>query len=277
VEPIEGNRALWDELTPIHVASDFYDVDGFRSGRSSLRHVELGEMGDVAGKSLLHLQCHFGLDTISWARLGADATGVDLSPRSIEMARLLARQEETRASFHCTSIYDLEDVLDSEFDIVFTSYGALQWLPDIRKWAQVVFRFVKPGGIFYLVEFHPVIQAFGNTDRPELTDGYFYRSEPVEWISDGTYAQPGALVSNRSYQWHHPVGDVVSALVDAGMEIDFLHEHPAVHEQLRSWMVQDAAGWWRAPNDSLPVLFSLRARKKSVRIVAGKGASLALP
>jgi SAM-dependent methyltransferase len=152
--------------------------------------------------------------------------------------------------------------MDSDFDIVFTSYGALQWLPDIRRWAEVVRRFVRSDGIFYMVEFHPVIQVFGDSERPELADCYFYRPDPVEWISDGTYAEPGAAVSNRSYQWHHPVGDVVSALVDAGMEIEFLHEHPAVHEPLRSWMVQDESGWWRAPHDSLPVLFSLRTGRR---------------
>ncbi len=262
MEPIDGNRALWDELTPIHLDSEFYDVEGFRAGRSSLRSVELRELGDVEGKSLLHLQCHFGLDTMSWARLGAVVSGADLSPRSIEVARLLSEQIGTEAAFHCASIYDLPHVVDSDFDIVFTSYGAIQWLPDIRRWADVVARFVKPDGVFYMVEFHPVIQVFADSESPELADCYFFRPEPVEWVSKGTYAQPGAPVVNRSHQWHHPVGDVVSALVEAGMEIEFLHEHPAVHEPLRSWMVRDETGWWRAPHDALPVLFSLRAHKR---------------
>ena len=261
MEPIDGNRELWDELAPIHVASAFYDVEGFKAGRSSLRHIELGELGDVTGKSLLHLQCHFGLDTLSWARLGARVTGVDLSPRSIGIARLLAEQIGTDATFHCASVYDLQDVVSGDFDVVFTSYGALQWLPDIRRWAEVVARFVRPGGVFYIVEFHPVIQVFGDSGELRLDDSYFYRPEPVEWVANGTYAAARSAVSNRSYQWHHPVGDVVSAIVDAGMAIDFLHEHPAVHEPLRSWMVQDETGWWRAPHDSLPVLFSLRAKK----------------
>lgn len=261
MEPIDGNRALWDELLPIHVASSFYDVEGFKQGRTSLRQIELEELGDVAGKSLLHLQCHFGLDTLSWARLGARVTGVDLSPRSIDMARILAEQTGIDATFHCASIYDAEKVLGTTFDIVFTSYGALQWLPDIRRWAEVVSHFVNPAGTFYIVEFHPVIQVFADSETPLLDDSYFWRPEPVEWASNGTYAQPGAKVSNRSYQWHHPLGDIVSALVDAGMTIEFLHEHPTVHEALRTWMVQDETGRWRAPHDSLPVLFSLRAHK----------------
>ena len=261
MEPIDGNRALWDELLPIHLASAFYDVDGFKQGRTSLRHIELEELGDVAGKSLLHLQCHFGLDTLSWARLGATVTGVDLSPRSIDTARILAEQTGTDATFHCAGVYDADQVVDSAFDIVFTSYGALQWLPDIRRWAEVVSHLVNAGGTFYIVEFHPVIQVFGNSEAPELDDSYFWRPEPVEWVSEGTYAQPGAKVSNRSYQWHHPLGDIVSALVDAGMTIEFLHEHPAVHEALRTWMVQDETGLWRAPHDALPVLFSLRAHR----------------
>jgi SAM-dependent methyltransferase len=262
IDPIEGNRTLWDELAPIHLASAFYDVAGFRAGASSLRHIELEELGKVAGKSLLHLQCHFGLDTLSWARLGARATGVDLSPRSIEIARLLAEEVKVEATFHCASIYDLQGVVDSTFDIVFTSYGAIQWLPDIRRWAEVVCQSVKPDGFFYMVEFHPIIQVFSNSGRPELADCYFFRPEAVEWVSDGTYAEPGAPVSNRSFQWHHPIGDIVTALVEAGMEIEFLHEHPSVHEPLRSWMVPDEMGRWRAPHDSLPLLFSLRAHKK---------------
>ncbi len=262
MDPIEGNRALWDELTPIHLASAFYDVEGFKAGRSSLRPIEVEELGDVADKSLLHLQCHFGLDTLSWARLGARVTGCDFSLRSIEVARLLAAEVGIEATFHWAHLYDLPDVVDSTFDIVFTSYGALPWLPDICRWAEVVSQVVGPEGVFYLVDFHPVLQAFGDSPELALDESYFYRAEPVEWRDNGTYAQPGAAVLNRSYQWHHPVGDIVSALVAAGLAIEFLHEHPACPERLRPWMVQDEAGWWRAPKDALPVLFSLRACRR---------------
>jgi SAM-dependent methyltransferase len=261
MEPMEGNRALWDELVPIHQASAFYDVEGFRSGGSSLHPIEIRELGDVRDKSLLHLQCHFGLDTLSLARLGARATGADFSATAIEAARLLARETEVDAEFHCADIYALPDVIGSTFDIVYTSYGVICWLPDITRWAEVVSHFTKPGGVFYMVEFHPIIEGIGDGAVPELDGSYFYGAEPVEWRSKGTYALPGAAVSNRSYQWHHSLGDIVSALTSAGLVIEFLHEHADVHEQMRQWMVQDESGRWRAPHQALPVLFSIKAHK----------------
>jgi SAM-dependent methyltransferase len=261
MEPIEGNRALWDELVAIHMESDFYDVEGFKQGHQSLRRIELLEMGSVAGRSLLHLQCHFGLDTLSLARLGAVVTGADFSAEAVGAARRLADELGIDAIFVCAGLYELPEVIHSEFDFVFTSYGALAWLPDIRRWARVVAHFLRPGGTFYMVEFHPIVDAFGGTEAPEPEGPYFYDDAPVEWKCDGTYAEPGATVSSRSNQWHHPVGDVISALVEAGLTIQFLHEHPDVHEQMRPWMVQDDSGRFRAPRDSLPVLYSVRATR----------------
>ena len=226
LEPIDQNRALWDELVSIHMESDFYDVEGFKRGRTALRHIELEEIGDVSGKSLLHLQCHFGLDTLSLARLGAKVTGADFSAEAIGAARQLARELDIEATFVHGGLYELPEVIDAEFDFVFTSYGALAWLPDVRRWADVVAYFLRPGGTFYMVEFHPIVEAFGGTDTPVLEGTYFHDDEPAEWKCDGTYAKPGAAVSNRSYQWRHPVGDVVSALVESGLTIEFLHEHP---------------------------------------------------
>jgi SAM-dependent methyltransferase len=259
--PIEGNKALWDELVPIHLGSTFYNVEAFKKGASSLHDIELRELGEVRDKSLLHLQCHLGLDTISWSRLGARVIGVDFSPRSIEAARSLADEVGTEATFYCADLFDLEAIEQSTFDIVYTSYGVLPWLKDLRKWAEVVAHFVAAGGVFYMVEFHPVIEVFADSPTPELEGRYFFDDEPVEWKSNGTYAEPGAQVSNRSYQWHHPVGEVVSALIEAGLTIEFLHEHPDMHEQMRPWMVRDSEGRWRAPGNSLPSLFSLKAHK----------------
>jgi SAM-dependent methyltransferase len=264
-DPVRGNRALWDELTPIHLASDFYDVDSFRAGRSSLRRIEVEELGEVTGKTLLHLQCHFGMDTLSWARLGAEVTGCDLSARSIEVARSLAEDLGVKARFVCCELYHLPHVLDGDFDVVFTSYGALPWLPDIGGWADVVRHFLRPGGIFYMVEFHPVIHAFGDGPESDLAESYFHRDEPHPWKAKATYADPTATVSNTSFQWHHPLGDVVSSLVDRGLAIELLHEHPSSPERLRPWMVQDEDGWWRSPLDALPALFSLRARLSPAR------------
>src|SRR6476661_801270 len=131
--PLEENRLLWDELVPVHAASDFYDLAAFREGGSTLRPIEIRELGDVNGKRLLHLQCHFGMDSISWARRGANVVGVDFSPAAINLASELAREERVAAEFICSDLYDLPDKLDGRFDVVFTSYGVLTWLPDLDR------------------------------------------------------------------------------------------------------------------------------------------------
>ena len=157
---IKINRDSWNNKTEYHVKSAFYDVERFLDGESSIQDIELNLMGDVRGKSLLHLQCHFGQDTISLERLGAKVTGVDLSDKSIEIARQLAESTESAASFICCNIYDLPSYLNESFDIVFTSYGTIGWLPDLNKWAEIIARFLKPGGQFIFVEFHPVVWMF---------------------------------------------------------------------------------------------------------------------
>jgi 2-polyprenyl-3-methyl-5-hydroxy-6-metoxy-1,4-benzoquinol methylase len=153
---VAANRALWDEWTPIHVGSAFYDVDGWKSGRRhDLPPLLVDEVGDVAGKDLLHLQCHFGLDTLSWARRGARVTGADFSERAVEQARLLAAETGLEARFVVSDVVDLPDRLEGDFDVVFTSFGVLNWLPDVPRWAEVVAHFVRPGGFFYIAEAHP--------------------------------------------------------------------------------------------------------------------------
>lgn len=262
-DPIAGNRALWDELTPIHAGSAFYDLEGFRAGRSSLYRIEREELGEeVAGKRLLHLQCHFGLDTLSWARMGAEVTGVDLSPRSIELARALADELTINAHFVCASLYELPSVLEASFDIVYTSWGVLAWLPSLTRWADLIAHYLEPDGVFYMAEFHPVVNGFGDDDRPGLVDPYFHTGEVREWKTDGTYADPEARVANRSYQWVHPLGDVITSLIDAGLDIECVREHPRAPERIRPWLSQDEDGWWFYPGDPIPLSFSVRARHR---------------
>ena len=178
-EYFEANRRHWDEVVPIHMRSDLYDVDSFKAGKSKLKPVEREELRDVRGKTMLHLQCHFGLDTLSWAREGAIVTGVDFSEPAIEGAKALAAETGIEARFIISDVYSLPDRLEEEFDIVFTSYGAICWLPDIGRWAQVVTRFLKPGGTFYMVEFHPVCGIFDND--PAVTD----LKRPLSVLLDG--------------------------------------------------------------------------------------------
>jgi SAM-dependent methyltransferase len=260
-----ANRDRWNELAGIHARSAFYDVDGFRAGKSALRPLEVAEVGDVAGKALLHLQCHFGLDTLSWARLGARVVGADFSDRAIELARSLAGELSIPAEFVCANVYDLPGVLSGRFDVVFASYGVLCWLPDLPRWAAVVAHFLKPGGTFYLADIHPFAMVFDDrVPGPELRVGYpyFHSPEPLRSETPGTYADRTAEVKHRtSYEWARGLGDVVNAVIGAGLRVEFLHEFPYCICGILPGMAQGADGWWRLPAASgeVPLLFSLKA------------------
>lgn len=178
----KANRALWNEWTSINEKSEFYDLEGFKSGKTTLDPIELEELGDVSGKTLLHLQCHFGLDTLSWARLGAKVTGADFSESAIGLARSLSKELSIPANFLCSNIYDLPKILNGKFDIVFTSAGVLAWLPDLERWAQVIARFLNIRGAFYIREFHPLAYVFDDQEgitEPEVAYPYFGSSEPM--------------------------------------------------------------------------------------------------
>ena len=263
----EANRRHWDEIVPIHAGSEFYDVASFRAGGSKLKPVEREELGDVQGKTMLHLQCHFGLDTLSWAREGAIATGADFSERAIETARALAAETGVEARFVVSDLYALPEELGGQFDIVFTSYGAIYWLPDIRRWAQVAAHFVRPGGTFYIVEFHPFAWVFD--DAPDVTDlhvryPYFPTGEPLRFEIEGTYADRSAAVEHRvSYSWPHPLGDIVTALIDAGLRLEFLHEFPFSTFQFVPFMEKTGEHTVRLTKHDgcVPLLFSIKATK----------------
>ena len=222
-------------------------------------------MGDVSGKSLLHLQCHFGLDTLSWARLGAKVTGVDFSDRAIASARSLSKETGIKADSICSNIYDLPKTLKDEFDIVFTSYGILAWPPNLQRWAEIIAHFLKPGGAFYMVEIHRLLQVFDDSEdcnEPKVIHSYFpTNDEPLRFEKTGSYADGSVLLDNESYEWTHSLGEVVSALTGAGLRIDFLHEFPVCCYQAFPFMEQDEDGWWRIKGDNIPLTFSLRAIK----------------
>ena len=266
-EYMDANRRQWDALAPIHARSDFYDVDGFRAGETSLASVELEEVGEVRGRSLLHLQCHFGLDTLSWARLGAKATGVDFSVPAIRIARSLSAELDIPARFLACNVYDLPRTLDEPgaFDLVFTSYGVLCWLPDIPRWARVVAHFLRPGGAFHMVEFHPYAGVFDDENESELRVRYpyFYARQPMEFENTGSYAEPTADVTTRGYEWSHPVSDVVNALIGAGLRIEHLREHPFSAYQQLPMLARGADGLWRLPEGAgnVPLMYSIKAVK----------------
>src|SRR3954447_15480241 len=260
-----ANRANWNAWTAINAASAHYDVAGFRQGKTTLNAIERDELGSVAEKSLLHLQCHFGLDTLSWARLGATATGVDFAEDAIVLARSLASEAGLDARFVCADLYDLPAALTGTFDIVYTSGGVLFWLKDLDRWAEIVAHFLAPGGTFYILEMHPVINVFDRQDATELRVAYryFHRSEPIQFTSTGTFADPTAEHETVEYSWNYGLGEVITALIGAGLRIEYLHEFPYGTAQWFAFMRQDTDGWWRWEDatNTLPLLFSLRATK----------------
>ena len=262
----QSNRNMWDELTEINARSKFYDLDGFKAGRIVLNPLELEELGPyVAGKRLLHLQCHFGMDTLSWARLGAEVTGVDFSPHAIELATAIAAELKIPARFLCTDIYELPKLLDETFDIVFTSYGVLTWLSDLTGWAKLVARFLKQGGIFYIAEFHPFAMMLDDElDTPRLRYDYFDKNMLVFPNTTGSYADPNANVNTAfSYEWQHTLGEIISALCAAGLHIDYLHEHETMVYRMASYMVESSPGVFRLPADHprVPLEYSMMAHR----------------
>ena len=265
---IEANRRSWDARTPTHFNSHFYDVDGFRAGASSLHSLEIEEVGEVEGKSLLHLQCHFGLDTMSWARLGARVTGADFSEDAVSLARSLSEELGIDARFVEASVYDLPNLLDGRFDVVFTSYGALTWLPDLERWAGVIAHFLEPGGFFYVVDSHPFGDVFHDEeDATELRPFYPYSTRgagPLEFPPGSTYTDGPDRHYGSTFEWGHSVGDILNALISAGLTVDFFHEfHFAAYQALPT-MERGDDGWWRLPEggESVPFLFSLKATKR---------------
>jgi SAM-dependent methyltransferase len=257
----ELNRSWWDERVPLHVASEFYEVDAFKAGGNALRPFELAEVGDVSGRSLLHLQCHFGLDTLSWARLGARVTGLDFSAPAIEAARSLAAETGLDAEFVTAGVYDAPRTLgERRFDIVYTGLGALNWLPDIQRWASVVAQLVAPGGFLYLSEFHPITSVFADDDLTVERD--YFQHEPFLYDEPGTYADLEAPTEhNRTEEWEHGLGEVVSALIGAGLTMELLHEHD--YTLFPRWpFLEQRGGFYRQPEGRprLPLIYSLRAR-----------------
>lgn len=263
-EQMNVNRRYWDEVVPVHARSGFYDLAGFKAGENKLDNLERDEVGDVAGKSLLHLQCHFGVDTLSWARLGAQVTGMDYSEEAIRAAKELAAECGLDARFICCNLYDLPQHLGGQFDIVFTSYGVLCWLPDLREWARIAASYVKPGGFFYIAEFHPFSTVFdAEADTLQYRDPYFAK-DAISYEVDGDYADRKIrLAAIKDYEWIHTLGDILNSLLEAGLRIEYLHEHAfTVFEQF-PFLVPDKPGNWRFPEETapIPLMFSLKATK----------------
>lgn len=249
------NKRAWDGRVQTHVTSKFYDVEGFLAGDSSLQEIELNELGDVDGKRLLHLQCHFGLDTLSWARKGAIVTGVDLSSAAIDQANSLKEQTELDASFVCSDVYAYADIATGDHDIVFTSYGAVCWLPCLDKWARTINKSLREGGTFYMVEFHPVY---------DLVSGYsyFHKDQPdVE--EEATYTENSDGEKAPVAVWSHPISDVINALLRIGLHIEHVNEFPFSPYDCFEGMEEEQEGrfYLSKSGQHVPLLYSIKATK----------------
>jgi SAM-dependent methyltransferase len=273
-EYVDMNKQLWDTWTRVNLQSRFYDVEGFAAGRGrDLDPIARAGPGDVRGKSLLHLQCHFGMDTIRWARHGATVTGVDFSPEAIQAARALAARMDVPATFIESDVYELPSRLDGRFDVVFTSHGVLGWLPDLLRWARVIEHFLAPGGTFYVVDVHPILLLFNDRlKEPDLRllYPYFHGPEPIREEHAGCYTEPDAPIRSVEYAWLHRVSEIFGALLGAGLRIESFEEYPYLSWAFFPWMEQRPDGWWQLPeheslplgHGSLPLMFSLKAVKK---------------
>ncbi len=272
----DANRANWDASVPVHLNAyprqEFIDDPKFLTSTVRITLEELGDV-DLKGKTLLHPQCLFGLDTLSMARLGATVTGVDLSPEAIKEARKLSEVSGVPGRFIESDVYAAPEVLDEQFDIVYTGEGALIWLSDIAGWGKVMAHFVKPGGIFYVRDLHPLLLSLQNVleiDAPKIEYPYFEAGGPHHQAAGvgGTYSDPDAKVYQpENFQWNHGLGETVQSLIDAGLVIEFVNEHKHVHARLWTdeWpeMIQDENGFFRLPKnqDMIPLTFSIRAHK----------------
>jgi SAM-dependent methyltransferase len=269
---VRANRANWDERVPIHLGAASYELESLRAGRGTLNPIEEAEIGPLAGLRVLHLQCHFGRDSLILASRGATVVGLDFSKPAIATARELAAELglTERARFVEADLYDAPSAIPEPgaFDLVFVTWGAINWLPDIRRWAEVVAHFLKPGGGLYLAEGHPAALVLDDAARRESAmPGWFvpyFAQEALVFDDPSDYADETARLTHaRTYEWLHPLGAIVTALIDAGLTLRWLHEHDAVPWRMFKLLVPDADGMYRWPDRPwLPLAFSLRAERR---------------
>lgn len=254
------NKSLWNAKVPHHMQSEFYQMEQFLQGKSSLNPIELNLLGAIEGKSIAHLQCHFGQDSLSLSRLGAHVTGFDFSESAIEQAQQLAKQLQLDTQFMCTSIYAIpKHVAAEQFDIVFTSYGTIGWLPDLSEWAAVIRHLLKPSGKLIMVDFHPVVWMFDNDFTTIEYD--YHKSEPIVEEEIGTYADPSAPIKATSVSWNHSLSEIFQALNANGLQLKVFQEPDYSPYNCFKGMHEDEPGKFRFPHlkGRIPMLYALVA------------------
>jgi SAM-dependent methyltransferase len=262
------NRKNWDERVAIHRRDEtgFYEVGKVLAGEDKLNAIEAAELGNIKDFRIAHLQCHFGLDSVCLAGRGASVVGLDFSPEAIAEARRIAKATKRDASFVEGNVYEARELLQGEFDMVYVTWGAINWLPELGPWAKVVASLLKPGGHLYLAETHPAILCFEWVEG-KIVPHYHWRTPKHQpTASDLPFTYNGAsdrLQNTRTYEWIHPLSDIIGSLREAGLGIDWYHEHPALTWALFPNMIEGEDGLYRMPADfpQLPLSFSLKAVK----------------
>lgn len=255
------NKATWNEKVKIHSQSQMYDLELFKRGKSSLMSYELNALGDVKGKSLLHLQCHFGQDTLSWSRMGAKCTGIDLSNEGVKLAKTLNAELKLDAEFICCNVLETSKYVKETFDIVYTSYGVIGWLPDLKPWGQMIAERLKSGSTFFMAEFHPIVWMFDYLEgKPVMTYGYM-QDEVIYEEYKGTYAEKDSNMISKEYGWNHGLGEVVSALTEAGLHIEYLKEFNESPYDILPDLVKTESGMYTTKYQLYPLIFTLKATK----------------
>lgn len=271
----DANRDLWNQRTVVHRNSAFYNLVGFKNGETVLTPIELTELGDVKDKTLLHLQCHFGMDSLDWARRGAKVTGLDISDVAITEAKKLNEELGLDAKFICSNIYDagisnnkitqtppLEGLGEAVFDIVFTSYGTIGWLPDLEPWGKMIAERLKPGGTFYIAEFHPMVWIFDD-DFTHIKYSY-EKTEVIVTENEGTYTDRDADIKGKEYSWNHSISEVLNALIGAGLRVEMFNEYMYSPYPCFRNVIEFEAGKWhiKGLEGKIPMVYSLRAVKQ---------------
>ncbi|MCW3462444.1 class I SAM-dependent methyltransferase [Chitinophaga nivalis] len=259
---LSANKEMWNQRTGVHVKSDFYDMPGFLQGNTSLKAIELALLGDVQDKTILHLQCHFGQDTLSLARMGATVTGMDLSDAAIHQANTLTEQLQltSKARFVCCDLYSLPAHLEGTFDRVFTSYGTIGWLPDLDKWAGVIAHFLKPGGHFIMADFHPVVWMFDDNFTTVAYD--YFNTAPIIEESTGTYTDRQADLKHVSYSWNHPLSEIITSLTSKGLQLQVFEEHDySPYNCFNNTIEKDGRFYIKGMEGKLPMVYAFKFLK----------------
>ena len=259
----EINKDAWDKKTPVHIASPLYHVDEVIKGGSSLNGIEIDGLGDVKNKRILHLQCHFGLDTISLTKMGAkEVLGVDFSTVAIKQAEKLAQKVNLSTRFIKANVYDVDKIVNNKFDIVFCSYGSICWLPELDGWARVISKMLAKDGFFFIVDFHPLLHTF-DCLLSDTKRSYFSTIEPFERKWKGTYADYDNDVETMEYNWNHSLAEIINSLKNNGLTIQDFQEYPFLPQNWFPNLVKGEDGLYRVKGyeNIYPLLFSIKAKK----------------